>query len=559
MHSAAPHFTRWLDAMLAGYYRSQPVSATFIGIHDYDRLLPDLSEQGLGDALTGVRRLHAELDQLPAEDLTHAERIDRDLAAGMLEIQAWEYAFEHMWRGNPSLALGEAVFGVIALLLRPFAPLPQRMEATIARIEAVPSLLDHARTLIRRAPAAWIARASRECAGALALFGDGLDRFTAEHGVHEARLRPAAARAAAAIAGFQRYLASEVAEGGSYACGEEAFSLLLRRGHFLEQDADEILRYAEDQARQHQAYLDAHAAAVGGRTVAEALAQQENEHPPLDRYEARFAEVWMAARDAAIAAGLVSWPDFPIRYTQQPVWAREAAPYLYFLPYRAPAAFDSVLPVDYLVPPIDGSLPAEEQERRLRATNDSVITLNHVIHHGGLGHHVQNYYAYRAASRLGQIAAVDCASRIALFCGGSMAEGWACYATDLMDEIGFLTPGAAYAQAHTRLRMAVRAVVDVRLHRSEWSLERAAAEYRDLVGMAPGAAQAEAVKNSMFPATAIMYLAGVDAIQQLRRECAVREGAAFSLRHFHDRLLSHGSVPVARIARTMREEERDGE
>lgn len=253
----------------------------------------------------------------------------------------------------------------------------------------------------------------------------------------------------------------------------------------------------------------------------------------------------------------MSWPEYPIRYVQQPGWAREAAPALYFLPYRAPAAFDNLTPVDYLVPPIDASQPPEEQERRLRATNDSVITLNHVVHHGGLGHHLQNYHAYRAASRIGRIAAVDCASRIALFCGGSTAEGWACYATALMDEIGFLTPLESYAQAHTQLRMTVRAVVDVRLHRGEWSLDQAAAQYRERVGMAPGTAQAEAVKNTMFPGTAVMYLTGTDAIQRLRRERGTREGAAFSLRRFHDRLLSYGSVPVARIARAMREEEID--
>ena len=27
-----------------------------------------------------------------------------------------------------------------------------------------------------------------------------------------------------------------------------------------------------------------------------------------------------------------------------------------------------------------------------------------------------------------------------MFLGGTMAEGWACYATDLMAECGFLTP-----------------------------------------------------------------------------------------------------------------------
>ena len=109
-------------------------------------------------------------------------------------------------------------------------------------------------------------------------------------------------------------------------------------------------------------------------------------------------------------------------------------------------------------------MPPEEQERRLRATNDSVIKLNHIIHHGGLGHHVQNWHAARAASRIGRIAGVDCASRIALSCAGTLVEGWACYATELMDEIGFLTPLESLSETQTRLRMAARAVADVSLH-----------------------------------------------------------------------------------------------
>ena len=71
--------------------------------------------------------------------------------------------------------------------------------------------------------------------------------------------------------------------------------------------------------------------------------------------------------------------------------------------------------------PIDPDMPPDEQERLLRATHDGVIKLNHVIHHGAVGHHVQNWYAARAPSRIGRIAAVDCASRIALFCGRTMA------------------------------------------------------------------------------------------------------------------------------------------
>jgi uncharacterized protein (DUF885 family) len=47
---------------------------------------------------------------------------------------------------------------------------------------------------------------------------------------------------------------------------------------------------------------------------------------------------------------------------------------------------------------------------------------------------------------------------------------------------------------------------------------------------------------------------GTDLIHDLRREIAAREGSDFSLRGFHDRLLSFGSVPVSLIAAAMRAE-----
>src|SRR5918912_2054487 len=98
-------------------------------------------------------------------------------------------------------------------------------------------------------------------------------------------------------------------------------------------------------------------------------------------------------------------------------------------------------------------MPGDEQLRRLRGTNTSVIKLNHVVHHGAIGHHVQNYYAYNGESEIGRVAAVDCASRIGMFCGGTMAEGWACYATELMEEVGFLTAEERVAERHTWVRM----------------------------------------------------------------------------------------------------------
>jgi uncharacterized protein (DUF885 family) len=232
---------------------------------------------------------------------------------------------------------------------------------------------------------------------------------------------------------------------------------------------------------------------------------------------------------------------------------RAAAPHLYFLFYRSPAAMARPAVHEYLVSPFDPTQSIDGQQRFLEAHNDSVIKLNHVIHHGGIGHHVQNYHAFRSGSRIGRMAAVDCASRIALLCGGTMAEGWACYATDLMDEAGFLTPLESYAERQGLARMCARAIVDVRIHRGRWTLEHAARFYEEHALMTAAAAMAEAVKNSMFPGAAVMYLMGRDAIHRLRADMLAIEGRRFSLKNFHDTFLSYGSIPVSLIAMAMKQ------
>ncbi|CAA9541483.1 MAG: hypothetical protein AVDCRST_MAG88-50, partial [uncultured Thermomicrobiales bacterium] len=341
---------------------------------------------------------------------------------------------------------------------------------------------------------------------------------------------------------------------GAYACGREAFERYLSSGHCLPpgQDAAWVEGYARDALAAAQRELEARAAALDpDKTWQEQLAGLADLHPTVDDYYAAYGRVWNEAREGALAADLVTWPDFPIDFVPFPASDREAAAGLYYLFYRCPPALGDHRSHRYLVTPIEPEMPPEEQERRLRATNDAVIKLNHVVHHGGLGHHVQNWNAFRAESRIGRIAGTDAASRVAFFAAGTLVEGWACYATDLAEEIGFLTPLEALSEQQSRVRMAARAVADVAIHTGGTTLTEAAAFYEREAGMPPAAAMGEAVKNSMFPGAAMMYLSGTNGIHDLRVQVAAKEGAAFSLRAFHDRFLSYGAIPVALIAADM--------
>lgn len=554
MNTMKPTFSGWLDDFFKIYYDRRPVNATFVGKHEYDAMLPDFSEKGVADTIAEMQSLLARVENLPDEPLSVASEMDRKLAAGYLRTQLWEFQSKHFYRGNPCLYTGEAIFGVISLFLNDYAPVNERIEAAVERMNAIPRLLMQGETNVRQSPQTWIEQALDECVGALAFFDSGINQLILDHQIIDPRFKGAANTAAEAFRHFQGYLENELSQHATqdYACGEEAFQLMMKDGHFVQLDLDEYVRYAESQIDEADAYLQARAADFGASTSAEALAKLADLHPTRDHYYRRFGEVWQACRALSEQKDLISWPDFPIEYQAQPLWARQAAPHLYFLPYRSPAAFNRPPVHRYLVPPIDASLPAAKQEQLLRAVNDSVIKSNHVVHHGSIGHHIQNWNAHRAESRIGQMAATDCASRLAMFCAGTMAEGWAVYVGDLMAEAGFLTPLEVYAEAQSRRRMSARAVVDIQLHRGKFTLEQAAAYYQNRGGMNADFARKEATKNSMFPGAAMMYLYGSDRIKQLRSEMASLSGGDFQLRKFHDQFLSYGSVPVELVCEEMK-------
>lgn len=548
-----------LDQFFEHYYRRRPVNATFTGVHEYDTVLPDWSLAGLAAQRDEMRTLHAELTTAhPAPDAETRYRddpdlLDAELARAFLEIQLAEDASMHGVRGNPALWSGEGVFSVISLMIRDFAPSAERVDAASARLEAIPGFLAEAETTTRDCafPESWKARSLRDCQGAAILLASGIERWLAS-GIHRpqqtVRLRRAADHARQAFEAFAETVRSHRATADDAAsCGPELYELLLRRGHQCIQSRDELLAQARTRFSEEQRRLEAMTQEYGP-TWPDVQARLASDHPEPDDYLAAFTRTWHACQASVTEHGALTWPDWPIRYTTIPEFTRDAAPYLYYLFYRSPAPFDAYHVYDYVVP----ALPEPSAEAHLRTWNSSVIKLNHVVHHGAVGHHVQNWHAYhRAPSRVGKIAAVDCANRIGMFCGGTMAEGWACYATQLMDELGFLSPLERVSEQHSRVRFLARAVVDIGFHEGSLSFDDAVALFLAEARMEPDVARAETVKCSMFPGTALMYWLGTQSILSRREEQRRRLGASFNLRDFHDELLGYGSIPVPLVSRLM--------
>ena len=174
----------WLDRFFDFYYARHPVSATFIGVHRQDYVLPDYSADGVTTTIAQARELLDMVDTGQVEQPENEwESIDRLLARNFLIIRIWELSDHRVHLRNPCVYTGEAIFGFISLFLRDYAPLDERVASATVRMRSIPELLDQGLANIDTAPQAWIERAINECTGAIALLTEGVDILMERYGV----------------------------------------------------------------------------------------------------------------------------------------------------------------------------------------------------------------------------------------------------------------------------------------------------------------------------------------------------------------------------------------
>jgi uncharacterized protein (DUF885 family) len=137
-------------------------------------------------------------------------------------------------------------------------------------------------------------------------------------------------------------------------------------------------------------------------------------------------------------------------------------------------------------------------------------------------------------------------------------EGWALYCEILGLEMGMYdTPYDRFGMLNYQIWRAARLVVDTGIHSQGWSRERAIAYFRDYTALPEHEINTEIDRYIAWPAQALSYYLGEDAIIKSRGKAEKALGPKFNVRAFHDTVLELGSVPIpvlqARIDRFIAE------
>lgn len=124
-------------------------------------------------------------------------------------------------------------------------------------------------------------------------------------------------------------------------------------------------------------------------------------------------------------------------------------------------------------------------------------------------------------------------------------EGWALYAEFLGNEMGiYTTPYQRFGYLSYQMWRACRLVVDTGIHHLGWSRQQAIDYLSEHTALSQREISNEVDRYISWPGQALSYELGYLTIRQLRQQAEQALGSSFDLRHFHDTVLSTGSVPL---------------
>jgi len=124
-------------------------------------------------------------------------------------------------------------------------------------------------------------------------------------------------------------------------------------------------------------------------------------------------------------------------------------------------------------------------------------------------------------------------------------EGWGLYAEFLGNEMGiYKTPYERFGYLTYQMWRACRLVVDTGIHHMGWSRQQGIDYLTANTALSAREIANEVDRYISWPGQALSYELGYLKIRELRAKAEKALGPAFDIRHFHDTVLSTGSVPL---------------
>ena len=535
------------------YLSTHPEAATQLGDHRFDARSNDLSKKGVTRDAKLYRETLIALERIPLEKLSPAYRIDYrmlrdDLNASLFSIQVLkEYEWDPLGY-NPAQ-------GVYLLLARNFAPLPTRLAAVQARLDAFPAKLAAAKANLKNPPRIHTETAIQQNQGAISLVRDELEIYLKDAPAMKPKLAASRARAIAALDEYGKWLQKDLLPRSTrdFRLGADKYRRKLRFALDSEIAPEAILRNAEadlvatqngmyDTALPlyHQFFADKADAAIKEMDhkalIRAVLTKLADDHPNNDNV-VKLAEQDLAEATAFVREkNLLTLPGEPVKIIVMPEFQRGVA-----VAYCDPAgALEKNGETFYAISPTPADWSPAQVKSHFREYNRSMLK-DLTVHEAMPGHYVQLAIANKATA--------PTLARSVIY-SGTFAEGWGTYAEQMMVEAGYGGAPVKMQQLKMRLRLIINAIIDQKIHAGSMS-ETEAMDLMIQEGFQEEREAAGKWRRALLTSTQLStYYVGNIEVNNIRRDFEAKHGKG-KLKEMHDQMLAHGTISAKYIREMM--------
>jgi hypothetical protein len=469
-----------------------PAAASAAGRTEEDGRLGRFDADSVREHLAAVRSLAGAAEEVEVED--YQEEIDRTALLDDMRVLGFRFDYEQPHRRNPAFWVRHLRDAFLSVLDRA-ANDGVTAGKLAGRLRDVPPYLDAAIGTLVKPATVFTDTALAMLGSAGEIMVEATRRSSAVAPELKADLDTATVSALSALKSFGLAVSQQVApnpDPHAFAAGEDEFERRLRFEHALIASAAELWRHGLHQRDELEAQLAALARRIDpSRTWREQAERLLADAPDPSARTGLFDEEMSRAVAFIETRALLTLPDEPGQL--------------------------------FLV-----GDPSEYAMRRIPVT---------VAHEVWPGRHVQAVRASQAGTEVRRS-----------LTSSLTVNGWALYAQELMDESGY------YTNLETRLlhlvgmlQQSVQVDLDIGLHTRGMSPAEAIDELVRRVPIDRRQAEAQVRRFCEVPAQALTQAVGRRALRELRESAAAQRGAAFTMRGFHDEVLSYGGLPVSLI------------
>ncbi len=503
---------RELDLLAGSYFdllwHFDPAAASAAGSISRDGVLGRFDAESMRAHLAAFRATAIAIEELDIEALS--DEIDRTALLDDVRATIVRLEEDRPHVRDPGFWLGHLADAFGALLLRPgdSAADGARARAAAERVAAIPEFLDSARGVLSRPPVLLVDGAL----GRLGALGELLVAAAAVFGPAAPggaeAFNVSVATALRSLAVFGHHLRSGIEPEPDVAAvlvGETRYDRRLNQGYVVRSSSAELWRYATElMAETERALIDAARALGATEDWREILGRlDEGSLDPVAGLSAEAARAESFLRERGLLVPTVT------------------APLITALPSPLGALWP---PVRY-VPGVERVFIAS---RRLSRFALPTLAAAEALP----GRHLQESAARSAAGEVRRRIRTPVAT-----------EGWALYAEELMDDLGFAVAGETSVIRLTRLLQAgARLAADVGMHARGMTVAQAVAVFEH-AGLGRAQSEAEVRHVVAHPTHGAAGAVGRRELRALRAAAGVRLHDPAALSAFHRRLLGYGALP----------------